>query len=227
MSKSNKNIVLDIDATLAHTHGDLEDFNFLNLYSDPEKLKYRRKLYSMKLFDVSCDPGSGYVIKLAGMYRPYLREFLDFCFDYFDNVVIWSAGKKKYVEKMCQLMFPLENQPLNIYTYDDCIIGEEDYLKKPLKKIYKQFPKLNEKNTFILDDREDTFSLNESNGIQIPEFESNMTLSDISSHDDICLLQIMAWFSLPKNKSAKDIRKLDKENIFNKSLNDYKKLLRN
>ena len=44
----------------------------------------------------------------------------------------------------------VENKPLYIYTYDDCIIGEEDYLKKPLTKIYKDFPKFNEKNTFIL-----------------------------------------------------------------------------
>ena len=123
-------------------------------------------------------------------------------------------------------MFPLENKPLCIYTYDDCIVGEEDYLKKPLTKVYKDFPQLCEKNTFILDDREDTFSLNENNGIQIPEFESDMSLEDISGHPDNSLLKVIAWFSLPKVKNSKDVRKLNKDNIFDYSLEDYKKMLK-
>lgn len=226
MTTSKHNIVLDIDATLVHTHGDVEEFKMLEVYTDSTKLKYRRKLYNMKLYDVGIFPGTGSVTKLAGIYRPYLKEFLDFCFEYFENVIIWSAGKKKYVEKMCQIMFPLENKPLFIYTYDDCIVGEEDYLKKPLTKVYKDFPQLNEKNTFILDDREDTFSLNEKNGIQIPEFESDMSLEDISGHPDNSLLKVIAWFSLPKVKNSKDVRKLNKDNIFDYSLEDYKKMLK-
>ena len=49
MPKTSHNMVLDIDATLVHTHGDVDDFKMLDLYSDPDKLKYRRKLYTMKL----------------------------------------------------------------------------------------------------------------------------------------------------------------------------------
>ena len=125
MSTSKHNIVLDIDATLVHTHGDIEEFKMLDVYNDSTKLKYRRKLYNMKLYDVGLFPGTGSVTKLAGIYRPYLKEFLDFCFEYFDNVVIWSAGKKKYVEKMCQIMFPLENKPLFIYTLMTIVLSEK------------------------------------------------------------------------------------------------------
>lgn len=230
MSSLKKNIVLDIDATLVHTHGDVDDFETLKVFSDSTKARLRRRLYSMKLIDVASLTGYGVVSVLSGIYRPYLREFLDFCFKYFDNVIIWSAGKKKYVEKMCQIMFPLKNQqPLVIYTYDDCDVGEEDYLKKPLTKIYND-PRtngmLNEKNTFILDDRDDTFSLNHHNGIQIPEFESDMSVEDITKHPDDNLLKVMAWLSQRRVKNHKDVRKLGKKNIFKTSVKEYKDMLK-
>jgi len=230
MSITKKNIVLDIDATLVHTHGDIEDFSMLNIYSHADSIKYRRKLYRMKLIDVIGASGAGTVTILAGIYRPYLREFLDFCFDYFDNVIIWSAGKKKYVEKMCEIMFPFKEQrPFLIYTYDDCIVGEEDYLKKPLKKIYddpRTKGKLNEKNTFVLDDRDDTFSLNKKNGIMIPEFESDMSIEDITEHEDTAFLQLMAWLSTKEVKECQDVRKLKKEKIFKKPVKDYQNQLK-
>jgi len=225
MPVTKKNIVLDIDATLVHTHGEIEDFSMLKIYSESDRIKYRRKLYRMKLIDVVSVSGAGAVTTLAGIYRPYLREFLDFCFEYFDNIIIWSAGKKKYVEKMCEIMFPFqEQQPMIIYTYDDCIVGEEDYLKKPLKNIYndpRSKGKLNEKNTFVLDDRDDTFSLNSKNGIMIPEFESDLSPEDITDHEDSAFLQLMAWLSLKETKESTDVRKLNKNKIFKRSIKDY------
>ena len=67
----------------------------LKIYGNEEQLEMRRKLYNMRLIDVSDVPGEGEITDLAGIYRPYLKEFLEFCFDYFDGIVIWSAGKKK------------------------------------------------------------------------------------------------------------------------------------
>ena len=230
MPTTKKNIVLDIDATLVHTHGEIEDFSMLKIYSDSDRIKYRRKLYRMKLIDVVSVSGAGMVTVLAGIYRPYLREFLDFCFEYFDNIIIWSAGKKKYVEKMCEIMFPFkEQQPMLIYTYDDCIVGEEDYLKKPLKKLYndpRAKGKLNEKNTFVLDDRDDTFSLNSKNGIMIPEFESDMSVEDITDHEDSAFLHLMAWLNTKEVNESNDIRKLKKDRIFKKSIKEYQNQLK-
>lgn len=225
-----KNIVLDIDATLVHTHGDIEDFTMLKIYSEKDRLEHRRKLYTMKLFDVSSPAGTGETTVLSGIYRPYLREFLDFSLSYFDNIVIWSAGQKKYVEKMTEIMFPfLEQQPLIVYTYDDCLVGRDDYLKKPLKKLYEDKRlkgKLNEKNTFVLDDRDDTFSMNHDNGIQIPEFESDMSIDDISGHPDDNFLKLMSWFSTKEVMESTDVRKLNKKRIFKRKLSDYNKQLR-
>ena len=174
----------------------------------------------MRLIDVSDVPGEGEITDLAGIYRPYLKEFLEFCFDYFKGVVIWSAGKRKYVHKMCEYMFPLKKQPLLIFTYDDCEGDEDDYIVKPLEKLYK-YPKLkgklNETNTFVLDDREETYSFNKRNGILIPEFESDMSVEDICNHPDSELLKLMTWLNTQEVKDSKDVRKLNKTNIFNKT----------
>ena len=223
-----KYIVLDIDATLVHTHGDLDDFKMLKIYGNEEQLEMRRKLYNMRLIDVSDIPGEGEVTDLAGIYRPYLKEFLEFCFEYFDGVVIWSAGKRKYVHKMCEYMFPLKKQPLLIFTYDDCEGDADDYIVKPLEKLYKHPDlkgKLNENNTFVLDDREETFSLNKRNGIMIPEFESDMSVEDICNHPDNELLKLMTWLSSEDVRNSKDVKKLNKTNIFNKNPGDYLKIL--
>ena len=218
-----KYIVLDIDATLVHTHGDMKDFKMLKIYGSDEQIEMRRKLYNMRIIDVSDIPGDGEVTDLAGIYRPYLKEFLEFCHGYFEGVVIWSAGKRKYVHKMCEYMFPLKKQPVHIFTYDDCEGDEDDFIVKPLEKLYK-LPKLkgkmNEKNTFVLDDRSETFSLNKRNGIQIPEFESDMSVEDICNHPDDELLKLMTWLSSDEVKQSKDVRKLNKNDIFNKSASE-------
>lgn len=218
-----KNIVLDIDATLVHTHGDDEEYLNLNLFTNPKMLKYRGRTYCMSLIDVTSPPGTGEEMKLYGIYRPYLKEFIDFCFEYFDNVIIWSAGKKKYVEKMCELIFTDRNkQPLLIYNYDDCVIYD-DYIRKPLSKLYDD-PRtkgmMNENNTYVLDDRDDTFALNKNNGIMIPEYEALLNVKGLNKDDDN-LLKFMAWLSMDENKSSKDVRKLNKKRIFKISEQEY------
>ena len=229
MNGNGKNIVLDIDATLVHTHGDMDDFKMLRVYSNDEQLDMRKKVYNMRIIDVSDVPGEGEVTDLAGIYRPYLREFLEFGFSYFDNIVIWSAGKKKYVEKMCEYMFPLKKQPILIFNYDDCEGDENNLIIKPLEKIYnhpackgKLFPE----NTFVLDDRSETYSMNKRNGIQIPEFESDMSVEDICNHPDVEFLKLMSWLSTKEVRESDDVRKLNKKNIFSRNLKEYREILR-
>jgi len=130
---------------------------------------------------------------------------------------------------MCEYMFPLKNQPLIIYNYDDCESDENDMITKPLEKIYKDKRikgNINEKNTFVLDDRTDTFSLNKRNGIQIPEFESDMSVEDICNHPDVEFLKLMSWLSTKEVRESDDVRKLNKKNIFSRSLKEYREILR-
>lgn len=227
MSITNHNIVLDIDATLLHTHDEPYDLEQLNIYTNPTRFKIRNKVYHMNLVDVTNEPGKGNVTSLSGVYRPYLKEFLDFCFEYFNNVIIWSAGKRKYVEECCRLMFPID-RPAIIFTWDDCV-NNEDGLFKPLSKIinnsrYSDLD-ITEKNTFHLDDRDDVYSLNPKNGVQIPEFSCNMDVDKILKHDDEELLKFMCWLSQEKVKSSKDVRTLEKLDIFKLSCEEYEAIL--
>ena len=221
-----KNIVLDIDATLVHTHGDDDEFLDLKLFTDSKNVKYRHRIYTMNLNDVTVPPGSGEEMKLYGIYRPYLTEFIEFCFDHFDNVIIWSAGKKKYVEKMCEIMFTKRNQqPALIYTYTDCEVTD-DYIRKPLKKLYED-PRLkgalNATNTYVIDDRDDTFKLNPDNGILIPEYEVDLCPAGVAKKDEQ-LLKLMAWFC--SNEDVNDVRKTNKSKIFKTTKAHYNKQLK-
>ena len=227
MSITNHNIVLDIDATLLHTQDETYDLEEMNIYSNPTRFRLRNKVYHMNLIDVTNEPGKGNITSLTGIYRPFLKEFLDFCFEYFNNVIIWSAGKQKYVEECCRLMFPIDS-PSIIYSWDDCVNNSKG-LFKPLSKIYqnKAYASLNitEENTFHLDDRDDVYSLNPGNGVKIPEFECSMKTKDIMNHKDDELLKFMCWLSQDKVKNSKDIRTLDKSSIFKTSCEEYELLL--
>jgi len=228
MSKTKLNFVLDLDATLVHTHGDVENFDVLDTFKKGQRIKLRKRLYTMKLYDVSVEEGTGEEVILSGIYRSYLEEFIPFLQDYCNIVIVWSAGRMKYVKEMCRKIFPI-NQPYIIYTYDDCDVGKGDYLKKPLKKLFED-PRLkgkgvNETNTFVLDDREDTFSLNKKNGIQIPEFESDLTAEEILFHPDNNLIKLMCWLKREEVINCRDVRELNKDEIFTKSLDEYRKEL--
>ena len=83
---------------------------------------------------------------------------------------------------------------------------------------------MNEKNTYVLDDRDDTFALNKGNGILIPEYEVSLTKRGLDKEDDN-LLKLMAWLSIDVNKQCRDVRQLDKSRIFELSEKDYLKLL--
>jgi len=234
---SHKCFVWDIDATLVHTHDkDYENnisiqdkFAMLDIFADEEKFKLRKKLYTMKIIDVS-EPGHGRITFLTGIFRPYLQNMIDYMKVNNTPFVIWSAGTPKYVHKMAEIMFPEKDfQPEVVYTSDDCEMekdnkGEITTVIKPLEKLFKDKRlkgKFNEKNTLVIDDREDTFSRNPKNGIQIPEFESDLTVEDISDHSDINLAKLMAWLETKEVKECTDVRKLKKNKIFQKKFEDY------
>lgn len=228
MSLTQHNIVLDIDATLLHTQDNAYNFEKLNMYSNPKRCLVRHKIYHMNVVDVTNDPGTGNITCLSGVYRPYLKEFIDFCFEYFNNVIIWSAGKKKYVEECCRLIFPID-KPAIIYSWDDCDYREDGSLFKPLSKIWEdeslKHLNITEKNTFHLDDRDDVYGLNKENGVKIPEFECEVDIKKVINHNDEELIKFMLWLSQNKVKECKDIRNIDKKNIFDKSCDYYEDLI--
>jgi len=219
-SLTDKCIVLDLDETLIHTMKNYQALGQLGLLTDPKHYKLRNRVYSLELYDVFTPDGNGIKSKVWGVTRPNLRKFLIFCFTYFRVVAVWSAGQTKYVHDIVDTIFKDISTPHITFTYPDCKVRDKRLIK-PLSKMYqKSCGYMNERNTFVLDDRHDTFTMNPLNGIQIPAYRPNVTLtpnilttSKISNNDQE-LIKLEKWLSLPEVIESTDIRKLNKAEIF-------------
>ena len=222
-----KNIILDVDETLVHT---IEDTNFRllknsNIMSDPKLIRYRDRLMIFRLEDIVGKKGEGLDTDMWSITRPHLEEFIAFCLSYFENVIIWSAGLDGYVREIVNRLFdPLKGMepPALIYTRKDCkrIKGTTT---KPIEDLIKENPDLadtvNLTNTFFIDDLSSNFIANPENGILIPEYNPNPNITSIV-RDDIALKQLIYWFLSKEVKESTDVRLLNKNNIFSRSLND-------
>ena len=143
-----------------------------------------------------------------GVKRPHLDTFLVFCFSYFKNVCVWSAGQKEYVYAMVNYFARDIRQPHITFNYDHCT-HNGNILEKPLSEIIKRSSTMNITNTFALDDRRTTFeSKNPDNGILIPVYSPPVTIEGLQMEDD-SLLQLIYWFLQPEVVHSKDIRTLD------------------
>lgn len=223
-SLTNRRMVFDLDSTLIHSSMDMNEYEALKLYTDPASFTLRGRVYRFDLVDVTDTPGSGVVTPMWGVFRPYVFEFLQFAVTYFKEVYIWSAGQYKYVHLIKNNLFSGTFQPAKIFTYENCKMDVTS-IHKPLEELYASLDDgANETNTLALDDREDTFSLNPYNGIQIPAYEPEFTKEGIMK-TDVALLQLMCWLSLPEVMRMEDVRYLDKRYIFTTPIADYHQLL--
>lgn len=213
--KTNKYICFDLDSTLINTFSKIDSLVKLDIYNNKKK-KLRERVYTFDLHDVVDTPGEGVYSRMWGVYRPGWDRFHDFCREYFEGIIIWSAGQPKYVDGIVDILFPdPEFQPILIYNWNHCHISDNN-IYKPLKKIFADSRVKNRvtpENTLVLDDRDDTFSLNIGNGILIPAYDVKPTEKRIMEEDSR-LLELEKWLSQHHIASAKDVRELDKNNIF-------------
>jgi len=208
MSISNRHLVLDLDSTLIHSTIDSNEIPNLKPYSDPDNIILRSRIYKFNMTDEKSRRNP--ISTVWGIFRPGVFEFLTFASKYFAKIHVWSAGKKKYVHSICEILFP-DKKPHIIFTYDDCIF-KGDNIYKPLSKLWDLVPDAKPENTIVIDDRVDTFSLNIDNGILIPAYEPEIKISDIMKHDD-SLEIIKDWLLNFEVIHIPDIRNIDK-NIF-------------
>ena len=185
-------------------------------------LPLRNRVYKLTLQDVINERGLGVITELAGIIRPHLREFLLFLFSYFKIVCVWSAGQTDYVHAICDIIFEGLPQPHIIFSYPQCK-KDSGRIEKPLKYMFS-IPNLDDKmnytNTFIIDDREDTFrDVNFHNGIVVPDFRPTFTLDGLLNNEN-SLQQLIIWLMKPEVINCTDIRTLDKSKIFVKPLEE-------
>lgn len=229
-SRSDKklNIVLDIDSTLVQSFENLESlYKIIEDGTDEELMHLQEKTYGFIVEDPEED-GTSKPCFMWGITRPYLKEFILFCKENFQNVYVWSAGSPKYVDKIVEHIFkPLGYTPPIIFNVNHTHINEKDRsVFKPLDKIFKESGGVaNERNTIIIDDRRDTFSFNEKNGILIPGFDLDDGVSgeigisriiEKRINSDNCLSELIGY--LEKIKNVDDVRSLDFSNIFSQEV---------
>lgn len=155
--------------------------------------------------------------------RPWLKEFLSFCFTRFDSVSIWTAANRAWFEFVDANIF----QPL-IYeincehgrryqwrlalTQEHCYFhtsGNDLYTFKPLFKIWNELPfdSFRPENTVAIDDSPCTFTYNPENGIPIRRFwaADPMTLDwDVELLSMMCILMDL----LREYKKIGDVREV-------------------
>jgi TFIIF-interacting CTD phosphatase-like protein len=226
-------IVLDLDETLVHSVDDMSILTDLGILSNPKYLDLRSRIFTLKLDNVLTKPGSGSVHEMWGIIRPHTRDFLIFCFRYF-NVVVWTAGQRKYALAIVKILFKDIGWPHQILSREDCsqIRNLDDGYYKPLRRILGfNPPKLvdNESQAFddrglnhilIVDDRKKNFTLcNPRNGIRIPPFEPDLDIESLRQ-EDTSLLKLINFLSRPEVILSPDVRTLNKNNIFTPNLFD-------
>lgn len=205
-----KHLVLDIDATLINAEFFSEE-EFNRWMSDRTKRQYDNRIIITKMIDVRDDQpkGAGVISYCIIILRPYLYEFLNFCFNYFDTISFWSAGHYRYVRAILFSILGTERfQSLGtIFTRKDCVFLNEngDLLTKSLSS--KGFDLT---NTIIIDDNKSSFSANKENAIHIPAYNPQLIHEHIMYRDER-LLEIINWFQEVDLKNSHDVRMIDKD----------------
>jgi TFIIF-interacting CTD phosphatase-like protein len=181
--KSNKLIVLDLDATLISAQN-------LERYDREKEFSKAQKFEDQFTMD-------GYYHIFA---RPHLQTFLDFLFENF-KVAVWTAASQLYALNVIENFILPKNKPgrgLEFILFD---YHNEHSIKngKGTKdlSLFSSFYKMpGYDDMVILDDFDDVIKVNKSNAIKVPFFE----YKDKRSYEDTFLIRIIPRLKKFKKK---------------------------
>jgi len=229
-SSGPKTLILDLDETLVHSWENPQFLETYQIYSNPEIYrKFHPTGSSQIAYSILLDLPQGQN-RIWGLFRPDMYKFLNFSGDYFDNILVWSAGIEPYVEEITKLIF-LESgmkPPKLIWSRSKCS-NYQGYYHKPISELLSDISrrpfsqlKIDPKSTLILDDKTYTFMQNPENGILIPIYHPGQDrpgkipyMEDLLDRSDDALSKLTDWLDQPEVKNSTDVRNLDKSQIFN------------
>ena len=218
-SLTNKVLVLDVDETMIHSFhqpAEVAKIHNLGIWNNPNYLPLRRVIRFFTIENVMkhAVPGAGIENNIILVFRPNLLEFLIFAFTYFKLIIIWSAGQPKYVRTAVRHIFRDIPAPHAILDSEMCSKDKYGDVAKPLQFVYDIFPNIaSADNTLIIDDRDSNIGANPDNGILIPEYLPQPTISSLST-DDTALPRVRKWLEQPEVINSKNIRTIPKNKIF-------------
>jgi len=227
-------VILDLDATLISTQESFDSFKQLGIIKNPNLIDIKRRCYCLKLTDIDTVAGDNIRYDFWGIKRPYIEEFLLFCFNYFKLVIVWSAGEKNYVEAIVENIFKGLRKPHLVWTKNDIVFDKDDNGLKPITKMinsdFHLKHLLTPERIFVVDDNDTTFVKNKKNAIYIPAFDPEL---DDDNHEttiksfrkpDTTLLKLKYWLLLPHVRNCDDVTKLDLSTIFDYDHENYIKI---
>jgi hypothetical protein len=116
-------------------------------------------------------PSEHFMVPPKPIPRPGLREFLAFVFEEFECVIIWTAAKQMWYDKVYNVALKPNLPPGKDFHFVKTRDERVPYVVlKPLTEIYAQFPQYNSTNTLVVDDNPGTFKDNAENAILVPAF---------------------------------------------------------
>lgn len=191
-------LVIDLDETVINSAVDFNDPVYLACQDPSDRYFLADRFYQV----------SG----VWGLFRPHMKEFMNFAHDYFAEIVIFSAGTAFYVHEIVDKLFLGRPRPRFIFTRDDLIFTADSYYK-PLELVYDQVPGASPINTILLDDLINNIRPNFGNAIQIPPYrplsiKGGSAIDRIfrATRDDPELLQLWMWFLRQDVLYSRDIR---------------------
>jgi Dullard-like phosphatase family protein len=175
-----KLLILDIDETL--------------LYAVESQLEYEHDFVAEQYF-----------VYL----RPYLQEFIDFCFEHF-QVAVWTSSNEWYAQFIIEKLFNEKNLEF-VWSRERCVrkFNSEEYsftYIKDLKKVKKKGYSLDK--TIMVDDSPEKLIRNYGNLVRITPF--------FGDQRDEEFLDLMTY--LEHLKTHENIRKVEKRGWKNKRL---------
>jgi len=142
-------LVLDIDGTLVHTVAQHEGM----IFGEPDYEDMELHLCSYK--------------------RPGLDKFIEFCFQNFQSVSLWTAGTQEYADFIARSVAPPGYQFLFVLSRMHCkdhpsidgtlVKDMHDLWNSDIAKTFQ----ITEENSIIIDDNEDYCSANPKNAIVV------------------------------------------------------------
>lgn len=181
-----RTIILDIDETLLHRSDDENALHSLDIWNQNPSVRSRTFIIRWP------DGGKCWMIK-----RPYLDEFIIQCFQKFDQVIVWSAGGKNYVESVVKHIFSGHPSPHYVFWNQHCANYELDYsrLHKPILHLKNYNVDVDLESTVIVDDRARNFADNIKNGALIAQYQPYPSVISLINDNDMALLELIGWMN--------------------------------
>jgi len=198
VSKKLSTVVLDLDNTLIYTASDGQllscgngvsstNIGSSNIASGNSKGVSSNSNTAIsnnnKPYDYSFFINEPHYSNYFGYFRPYMVDFLRLLPDYFDQIIVWSAGTTDYVNYICYFVFSTVGYVPNIIlARDSCVKLANGKFSKPLNRIFSDFH-ADPNRTFLIDDSKFSMEPNYSSNCMLVEQPYNGELDDCYLRD--------------------------------------------